>query len=128
MTPEWSSRLEEEVLFLTYAGHGDSHDPVVLRTLGEHAMIRHRADALAAQRPRTPACSHSSATSWPPVRLEEGEVFPLIERGMPEHEPDAVAHALEAAHPARVTGAAGTGAPSSPAWRRPCPGLLDFTQ
>src|SRR5215217_8120341 len=41
-------RLEEELLFPAYAGHGDPHDPLVLRALGEHAMIRHRADALAA--------------------------------------------------------------------------------
>jgi hypothetical protein len=27
-------RLEEEVLFPAYAGHGDPHDPVVLRALG----------------------------------------------------------------------------------------------
>jgi len=31
------------------------------------------------------------------MRLEEREVFPLIERVMPEHELDAAAHALEVA-------------------------------
>src|SRR5215208_5241504 len=40
--------LEEELLFPAYAGFGDPHDPLVLRALGEHAMIRHRAAVLAA--------------------------------------------------------------------------------
>jgi len=35
------------------------------------------------------------------MRLEEREVFPLIERVMPERELDAVARALEAAHQTR---------------------------
>jgi hypothetical protein len=35
------------------------------------------------------------------VRLEEREVFPLIERVTPERELDALARALEAAHPTR---------------------------
>jgi hemerythrin-like domain-containing protein len=95
-------RLEEEVLFPAYAGHGDPHDPVVLQALGEHAMIRHRADALAAATSADPgALALLGDALAAHVRLEEREVFPLIERVMPEHELDAVAHALEAAHPAR---------------------------
>jgi hemerythrin-like domain-containing protein len=95
-------RLEEELLFPAYAGHGDPYDPVVLRALGEHAMIRHRADALAAATSADAgALALLGAELAAHVRLEEREVFPLIERVMPERELDAVAQALEAAHPAR---------------------------
>jgi hemerythrin-like domain-containing protein len=95
-------RLEEELLFPAYAGHGDPHDPLVLRALGEHAMIRHRADALAAATSPDPgALALLGAELAAHVRLEEREVFPLIERVMPERELDAVARALETAHPAR---------------------------
>jgi len=94
-------RLEEEVLFPAYAGHGDPHDPVVLRALGDHAMIRHRADAVAAAASSDPsALALLGAELAAHVRLEEREVFPLIERVMPERELEAVARALEAAHPA----------------------------
>jgi hemerythrin-like domain-containing protein len=95
-------RLEEELLFPAYAGHGDPHDPVVLRALGDHAIIRHRADALAAAPTADPgALRLLGAELAAHVRLEEHEVFPLIERVMPERELDAAAHALDAAHPAR---------------------------
>ena len=95
-------RLEEELLFPAYAGHGDPHEPVVLRALGEHAMIRHRADTLAAATSADPgALALLGADLAAHVRLEEREVFPLIERVMPERELDALAQALEAAHPAR---------------------------
>jgi len=94
-------RLEEELLFPAYAGHGDPHDPVVLRALGEHAMIRHRADALAATTyADRGALERLGADLAAHVRLEEREVFPLIERAMPERELDALAQALEAAQPA----------------------------
>ena len=93
-------RLEEELLFPAYAGHGDPHDPVVLRALGEHAMIRHRATMLAAAQFADPdALEQLGAELAAHVRLEEREVFPLIERVMPEHELDALAQTLEAAHP-----------------------------
>src|SRR5215211_7250789 len=78
-------RLEEELLFPAYAGHGDPHDPLVLRALGEHAMIRHRAHALAAATSLDPgALALLGAELAAHVRLEEREVFPLIERVMPE--------------------------------------------
>jgi hypothetical protein len=95
-------RLEEELLFPAYAGHGDPHDPLVLRALGEHAMIRHRADALAAATCPDPGALALLGAELPAhVRLEEREVFPLIERVMPERELNALARALEAAHPTR---------------------------
>lgn len=95
-------RLEEEVLFPAYASHGNPHDPVVLRALGDHAMIRHRAAALAAATcADRDALSQLGAELAAHVRLEEREVFPLIERVMPERELDALAQALEAAHSTR---------------------------
>jgi len=94
-------RLEEELLFPAYAGHGDPHDPVVLRALGEHAMIRHRAHALAAAPSVGPGALEQLGTELAAhVRLEERKVFPLIERVMPERELNALAQALEAAQQA----------------------------
>ena len=95
-------RLEEELLFPAHAGHGDPHDPVILRALGQHAMIRHRADALAADTSADPGpLEQLGGELAAHVRLEEREVFPLIERVMPERELNALAQALEAAHAAR---------------------------
>ncbi len=86
-------------MFPAYAGHGDPRDPLVLRALGEHAMIRHRADALAsATSPDPGALALLGAELAAHVRLEEREVFPLIERVMPEAELAALARALDAAH------------------------------
>jgi hemerythrin-like domain-containing protein len=95
-------RLEEELLFPAYAGHGDPHDPLVLRALGEHAMIRHRADALVSATSADPGVlALLGAELAAHVRLEEREVFPLVERVMSERELDALARALESAHPTR---------------------------
>jgi len=89
-------RLEEELLFPAYAGHGDPQDPLVLRALGEHAMIRHRAAALAATPSAAPdALRQLGIELAAHVRLEEREVFPLIERVMPDRELRALAQALE---------------------------------
>jgi hypothetical protein len=94
-------RLEEELLFPAYAGHGDPYDPLVLRALGDHAMIRHRAHALAA----TPAVGADALEQLGTelaahVRLEERDVFPLIERVLPTGELKALAEAIEAAQQA----------------------------
>jgi hemerythrin-like domain-containing protein len=91
-------RLEEELLFPAYAGYGDPHDPLVLRALGQHVMIRHRAAALAHVGTALPASLEQlGAELAAHVRLEEREVFPLIERVMPTHELEAVAGELESA-------------------------------
>ena len=88
-------RLEEELLFPAYAGHGDPYDPLVLRALGEHATIRHRAGVLAAQSADPDALEQLGTALAAHVRLEEHEVFPLIERVMPKRELDALARVLE---------------------------------
>jgi len=91
-------RLEEELLFPAYAAYGDPHDPLVLRTLGQHVMIRHRAAAFADGGTVLPAfLEQLGAELAAHVRLEEREVFPLIERVMPTRELEAVAEQLEEA-------------------------------
>jgi iron-sulfur cluster repair protein YtfE (RIC family) len=61
-------------------------------------MIRHRADALAATPTAVPATLEQlGAELAAHVRLEEREVFPMIERLMPSDELDALAQNLEAA-------------------------------
>jgi hemerythrin-like domain-containing protein len=91
-------RLEEELLLPAYAGHGDPHDPVVLRVLVEHALIRYHAAALAAApSPTSDALEQLGTELAAHVRLEERELFPLIERVMPAGELKSLAQALEAA-------------------------------
>ena len=95
-------RLEEELLFPAYASYGDAHRPRVLRALGEHAMIRHRAAVLGATPSAAPdALQQLGIELAAHVRLEERDVFPLIERVMPERELGTLAQALEDAQQAR---------------------------
>jgi hemerythrin-like domain-containing protein len=92
-------RLEEEVLLPAYAGYGDAHDPLVLRVLGEHVAIRQRADALAASTTIALEALHDLGVCLAAhVRLEERELFPLIERAVPAPELLAVARTIEAHH------------------------------
>jgi iron-sulfur cluster repair protein YtfE (RIC family) len=61
-------------------------------------MLRHRAAALADLGTALPASLEQlGAELAAHVRLEEREVFPLIERVMPTHELEAVAGELESA-------------------------------
>jgi hypothetical protein len=72
-------RLEGEPLQLpAHAGYGDPHDPAVLRALGDHAVIRHRADAPAAATSADPGAlavlgaelaAHGDAGGWLPALL-----------------------------------------------------------
>jgi hypothetical protein len=96
-------RLEEELLLPAYAGYGDAHHPLVLRALGDHVAIRHRAERLRVDAPLT-ALHELGAGLADHVRLEERELFPLIERAMPPAELAALAGALDAAERAPATG------------------------
>jgi hypothetical protein len=94
-------RAEEEVLFPAYAGYGDAHHPLLLRALGEHVEIRHRAEALSTD--PSPACEALNDLGGrlsDHVRLEERELVPLIEGAMPESELTALVKALEEAEAA----------------------------
>ena len=91
-------RLEEEVLLPAYAAHGDPHHPLVARALCDHVAIRHRAAALAGDSaPTAVALNELGVCLADHVRLEERELFPLIERAMPAARLAAVAAALEQA-------------------------------
>jgi hypothetical protein len=90
--------LEEEVLLPAYAAHGDSHHPVVAQVLCDHVAIRQRADALS----RGPASTEADLNELgvrlaEHVRLEERQLFPLIEEAMPHTSLAAVADAFEQA-------------------------------
>ena len=78
-------RLEEELLLPAYARYGDAHHPLVVRTLCDHVEIRRLADDLAGD-PATPATvlQELGRRLAHHVRMEERELFPLIEDAMPE--------------------------------------------
>jgi hemerythrin-like domain-containing protein len=76
-------RLEEEVLLPAYAAHRDPDHPAIIRTLLDHVLIRRDVDRLATG--ADPAVLHEvGARLAEHVRLEENELFPLVERTVPE--------------------------------------------
>ncbi len=76
-------RLEEEVLLPAYAAYGDPEHPAVIRTLLDHMEIRRDVERLAAG--AEPQLLHDlGARLADHVKLEEQELFPLIERTVPE--------------------------------------------
>ena len=93
-------QLEEELLLPAYAAYGDPHHPLVLRVLGEHVSIRARANRVRAAASAPLEDLHDlGAALAEHVRLEERELFPMIEAAMPGAGLLALAHALEeAAH------------------------------
>jgi hypothetical protein len=89
-------RLEEEILLPAFARHGDAYDPLVARVLCDHVAIRARADALARDQHLGASELHELGASLADhVRLEERQLFPLIERAVPAARLAAVAAALE---------------------------------
>ena len=91
-------RMEEEVLLPAFAAHGDPYHRLVGRALCDHVAIRQRVDALVSESPALPAVLHDLGSRLAEhVRLEERELFPLIERTMPAARLAAVAVALEQA-------------------------------
>lgn len=94
-------QLEEEILLPSYASYGDPYDPLVLRVLGDHVAIRQRANQLADRPEPDPDALHDLGERLAAhVRLEERELFPMIEQAMPPDELTAVAQALERAEDA----------------------------
>ena len=91
-------RLEEEVLLPAYAAHGDPHDPLVARALCDHVAIRNQAQTLAGDSPLTVAALNKLGVCLADhVRLEERELFPLIETAMPAAALAALAASIEQA-------------------------------
>lgn len=80
-------QLEEELLFPAYAAHGDARHPLILRALGDHVAIRCRTAQLAANpAPATDSLHELGAALVAHVRLEERELFAVIEAAMPADE------------------------------------------
>jgi hypothetical protein len=76
-------RLEEEVLLPAYATYGDPANPVIVRMLVDHMLIRRDASRLALT-PSQDLVNELGVRLADHVRLEEDEVFPLIEATLPE--------------------------------------------
>ena len=101
-------QLEEELLLPAYAAYGDAHHPLVLRALGDHVAIRALANRLAEQSDPAPDALHElGAALAAHVRLEERELFAIVERAMPADELLALARRLDAAEAGGVPGDAG---------------------
>lgn len=89
-------RLEEELLLPAYAVHGDAHHPLVLQVLGDHVAIRAQADQLARAPDPDPDRLHDlGAALSEHVRLEERQLFAVIEAAIPADELLDLAHRLE---------------------------------
>lgn len=91
-------RVEEEILLPAYAAWGDPYAPLIARTLCDHAAIRADADGLKSGR----GCSAADLVALGErlaahVRMEERELFELIERVVPPAELEALAEAVERA-------------------------------
>jgi hemerythrin-like domain-containing protein len=78
-------RLEEELLLPAYAAHGPPDHPAVIRMLLDHMLIRRDADLLA-NAPPLELLHDLGARLAAHVEMEEHELFPLIEKTIPEPE------------------------------------------
>jgi DUF438 domain-containing protein len=86
---------EEEDLLPAFAAHGDPRHPLVLQVLGDHVAIRASAARVTAtQAPSLEMLHQLGAELAAHVRLEERELFPMIEDAMPADELLALARAL----------------------------------
>lgn len=82
--------IEEEVLLPAFAPYGNSRDPLIRRMLADHVELRGRARHVLDpnQTVEVGALRVLGERLAEHVRLEEREIFPLIEAAMP---PDALA-------------------------------------
>jgi hypothetical protein len=89
-------RLEEELLLPAYAAYGDPRHPAVVQMLVDHMTIRRDAARMDAGAP-IEVLQRLGVQLAAHVRLEEREVFPLIEVTLPAEELDALGSRLAAA-------------------------------
>lgn len=88
-------QLEEEQLLPAYAVYGHARHPLVLQVLGDHVEIRARAAQLAAAPAAEVDTLHELGSELAAhVRLEERQLFPLIEQAIPGGELLELARAL----------------------------------
>lgn len=91
-------QLEEELMLPAYAAYGDAHHPLVLQVLGDHVAIREQMGRLLDDPEPAPAALQELGVALAAhVRLEERELFGLIEQAMPGEKLLALAHELERA-------------------------------
>lgn len=87
-------RIEEEILLPSYAQHGDPAHPAITRMLQDHIRIRRDAQLLM-QRSSLELLRQLGEALAAHVKLEEQEVFPLIERTVPEVDLQILRHRLD---------------------------------
>jgi hemerythrin-like domain-containing protein len=88
-------RVEEDVLLPAFAAHADPDRTCVIRMLLDHARIRARAQAMERAAGVTVEALHElGAALERHVRLEEREVFPLIEDALPPEAAEALVQAV----------------------------------
>ena len=87
------------MLLPAFAGHGDPHHPLIARVLCDHVEIRHRAEVVLDDDASTTVddLHELGGLLADHVRVEERELFPLIEQAMPADDLAVVASALEQA-------------------------------
>jgi hypothetical protein len=91
-------RVEEDVLLPAFAAWGDAYDPLVARTLCDHVAIRAAAAGLrTSQAPAAGDLARLGELLAAHVRMEERQLFALIEREIPSPDLDALARAVERA-------------------------------
>lgn len=88
-------RLEEDVLLPTYARHGRPDEPAIVRMLIEHMIIRRDAELVAAGA-SVSTLQQLGVVLAAHVRLEERQVFPLVEQALSATELDVLAARLAA--------------------------------
>ena len=76
-------RREEEILLPAFAAYGPPDHPTVTRILQDHMLIRRDAGRLA-QEPGLALAHELGERLASHVRLEERELFPMIESTLPE--------------------------------------------
>jgi hypothetical protein len=89
-------RLEEDILLPGYVRYGNARHPLVRRVLVDHVAIRVGAECLAAD--PDAGCDTLRELGQrlaDHVRMEERELFPMIEAAMPPEELTALARRLE---------------------------------
>jgi hemerythrin-like domain-containing protein len=90
-------RVEEDVLLPAFAAYGDPADERVVQMLVEHVRIRATVAAIARGEADLDALHGLGTALEQHVRLEEREVFPLIEDALPPEAAEQLVDAVLAA-------------------------------